>query len=246
MQTTTGLRPSSDRKVRLYPSQKNSFGTTPGLPENGGTCPGATTNAGGCAHLKKGRKTTTCYVDSLMRGYKGVKNVLDHNRDVTTGKTTDELRELFLDEFRRFLYTEKSRGNTTMLNYRIHWSGDIPNKNYAYALADAMMEMEDIQFWSYTRSFWAVPILAGIPNFQLYISADPDNEAEALEVYENWKHHDVAICYMAKENPSRDKEKFPVRLVACPVDTGKMELEGGCHTCRMCFKEKGKNVFFKT
>lgn len=244
MQTQTGIKPSSDRKVRLYPTQLNSFGTTPGRPEDGGTCPGATLGEGGCAHIKKGRKTPTCYVVGLMRFFKGVKTVLDNNRDVLSDKTQGELREIFTDEFRRFYYTEKSRGNTSILHYRIHWSGDVPTPEYAYALADAVMEVPEVSFWGYTRSMFTVPIMAGIPNLRWYISVDPDNEAEVMPVYEKWKDQgNIHLAWMGKENPCREGD-FPHRLVACPVDNKKMELEGACHKCKLCLV--GKDVFFKT
>lgn len=240
-----GLRPSSDRKVRLYPTQKNSFGTTPGLPKDGGTCPQATTGEGGCAYIKPKRKNPTCYVVGLMKAYKGVKGVLDHNRDVVKGcDTIEELTEVFDSEFKRFRYTERARGNTTMLNYRIHWSGDIPDKPYARALADAIMANPEINFWNYTRSTFAIPILAGIPNLRQYLSVDPDNREEMLEVYEKWRHHgNIHLAWMGKTNPYKDGD-FPHRLVACPVDEKKMELEGGCHKCKLCLK--GKDVFFRT
>jgi hypothetical protein len=235
-----GLRPSSDRKVRLYPSQKNSFGMLSGLPEEGGTCPGATVGKGGCRYIEKKRTTPICYVDKISRIYKGVKNVLQHNTDVAKSLSREELTDTLTREFKRFLYTEAARGNTTILNYRIHWAGDIIDKDYAYALADAMMAVPEVSFWGYTRSLFSVPILAGVENVNWYISLDEENREAGLEVYEKWKKHgNIHIAWLGHERP----ENFSHRLVSCPVDNKKMALEGACHKCKLCLRPK--NIFFK-
>ncbi len=235
------LRLTSDRKTRLYPSQKNTYGLSPGSLEVGGSCPGATYEKGGCAHVKEGRKLGDCYVMLLQVSYKGVKPILQHNTELIKKSSKEELVEILTNEFLRFEATERSRGNTTILNYRLHWSGDILNEEYAEALAIAIKNVPNVKFWGYTRSFFAIPILSGIANLKMYISADEANEKEALEVYNAYVGSgNISICWMGKVRPMNSN--FP-RLVSCPVDSGKMELEGGCHNCKLCFR--GTPVFFE-
>lgn len=238
---TAFIRASSDRKTRLYPTQQNTYGLSPGSVESGGSCVGATYGEGGCAHVKKGRKLGDCYVFQLQVIYKGIRGVLEHNTNFIFNTPKSVIQKMLETEFKRFEVTEASRGNTTILNYRIHWSGDIPNVEYAEALRDAMLAVPNVKFWTYTRSFFAVPILAGISNLKLYISADEANKVEALKVYkENVSSKNISICWMGKVRTT--EKEFP-RLVACPVDSKKMEIEGGCHKCKLCLK--GKPVFFE-
>jgi len=234
------IRASSDRKTQAYPAQRNTFGTLPGLPGEGGTCPGATTGAGGCSHVWKGRKTKVCYVDKLIRAYKGVKGVLQHNTEELTKATHDEKVALFITEFLRFYDEEKRREKSDAFWYRLHWSGDVPDEEYAWALKEAMEACPFIKFWGYTRSLFSVPILAGTKNLRWYISADATNVEESWELYQKYlmdpEVNNIHFCYLGKERPKE------LKLATCPVDAGRLDLEGGCHKCQLCFK--GARIFF--
>jgi hypothetical protein len=235
------IKPASDRKTQAYPSQLNTFGTLPGDPRKGGTCPGATTAAGGCQEIKKGRKLPTCYVEKLMSAYKGVRTSLQHNTDLLLNANYDEKITLFLNEFLRFYDTEIKRNKVDQYLYRIHWSGDIPDEEYAQALKQAIIQMPHVGFWGYTRSMFSIPILASIPNLTWYISVDDVNKEQAMATYMEYKHHsNIEIAYMAKEKPVLEE----TRLIACPVDTGKKELNMACQNCMLCMA--GKPIWFKT
>jgi len=236
------IKPTDDRKTQAYRGQKNTFGLLPGDPRCGGTCPGATFGPGGCRESLSGRVTPVCYVERILALRPAVCRVLAHNTRLLLDTTYDQRLALFLQEFLRFYSLEKRKKRTTDLRYRLHWSGDIPDEEYACALREAIEACPFIQFWGYTRSFFSVPILAGLKNLAWYLSLDSCNFDEGWKVYQ--KHKDagnIHIALMAKNN-----RKLPdgTRLVACPVDEGKKALELACFSCRQCFS--GKSIFFRT
>ena len=202
--TKPAIKPSSDRKVRCRPSQKNTFGLMPG---RGGTCPASTRGCGGCESPEPGRKTPTCYVFPLMRAYKGVEGVLQNNTDLLMNSDIPTMTQLLVDEFNRFLRLEK-RARKTNMAYRLHWSGDIFSKDYATALTAAMREFPEIRFWCYTRSFpYGVKLARENGNLSMYLSLDPVNAYAGLRAYfdaMSGVHGELAgtlrIAYMAPEN----------------------------------------------
>jgi len=235
------LKLTNDRKTRGHKSQKNAFGLSPGLPSQGGTCPGATTGSGGCQHIADGKKTATCYVEGLRKAYTTVAKALQHNTDLVMKATEEELTELFCNMFQEFKDIEVKRGKIENLWFRHHWSGDMPDEKYCRAIKAAMLKFPEINFWTYTRSWFALPILHDVPNLVIYVSADAVNLNKALKAYLDYENSsNVALCYMGEEPPKIAGIKF----VACPVDNGKMALEEACHKCKLCLK--GKVVFFKT
>ena len=50
----------------------------------------------------------------------------------------------------------------------------------------------------------------------------------------------ISACYMSKEAP----DNFEKEMAGCPVDMKRMDLEGGCHNCKLCLK--GVDIWFKT
>lgn len=241
------IKPTSDRKIRFYTAQQNTFGLLPGDPAGGGTCPDCTQAAGGCWYLAPGRKTHTCYVDALMGCYKGIRAVLEHNSRILRAADKDEKVRLLDAEFTRFEEAENKRAKRTgegpFMHYRIHWSGDVFDREYAEALATAVAKHPKTQFWIYTRSFDFIPLLKQAPNLLIYMSLDQVNYDHGASVYRCW-HEDnpnVQFCYMAKENN--------LALRECPVDAGRMAMEGGCSRCKHCLRPKAGStggVWFKT
>jgi hypothetical protein len=272
------LKPTCDSKTRFYKTQKNTYGLLPGGGMhllNGvtckGSCPGATTGPGGCWNAPDGRKNKTCYVDNLMKVYKNVGGVLAHNTELMMEADYRGKVELLLAEFERFRKTEarrKKKGNTPYLYYRLHWSGDIFDQEYARALKQAMTTNSDIEFWCYTRSFFSVPILCDTPNLNLYLSLDPVNYVEGMATYVEHRHRSprLAVCYMAKEkdveqydeavkaelerrNLTGDKPldwALNPRYTPCPADTKRLKTEEACKTCGKCIFPGPGNVWFKT
>lgn len=252
------IKPSCDRKTRAYKNEKNTFGLLPGP---NGSCPCATTGEGGCWNKPVGHRLHTCYVDSTMNCYHGVKGVLRHNTKLLMGATQQTMFHLLHHEFDRFNTKHDSLINTDMWRrnpaYRLHWSGDIFSLAYAQALRDAMSFFPHIKFWCYTRSLFAVPVLCDVPNLSLYISADPCNLKQAAVCYDQYKSrgNNLNIAYMAGEDTFVEKAKYAtgiksrrilgMKLTPCPADAGKMQVDGACNKCRMCINGQ-KSIWFAT
>lgn len=256
------IKPTSDRKVRFRIGQQNTFGLLPGPPEDGGTCPGCTQAEGGCWYIGKGRKTRTCYVDGLMRAYKGIRAILEHNTRILGAASPAEKLTILNAEFDRFEKAELKWATRNkqdpFTHYRLHWSGDIVDQEYAEALVKAIQRHPDIDFWLYTRTFDVAGFFWHERNVSLYLSLDPVNIEKGLSAYLNQPSNN--ICYMSKTNNFLagakvadiytdmgvdPKEALKLKMTPCPVDTGKMQLEEGCANCRRCVDGKGA-VWFKT
>lgn len=268
------LIPTCDRKTKFWKNQQNTYGLLPGLE---GTCPCATTAEGGCWNIPEGRKLPECYVARTMSCYKGVYGVLEHNTQTLKRATEWEKVQILDAEFGRFrtkelrhLGAEAKSGDFSPF-YRLHWSGDIFDEEYARAIASAVQLNSDIRFWCYTRSFFAVPILCNIPNLILYLSLDPVNVVQGMMTFTEHKkpNNHLQFCYMSKnddfkhkmervhdvlrsENKLRKACGYPLKetvfneaLRTCPVDVGSLALEGGCAKCKQCISSPAKPVWFK-
>jgi hypothetical protein len=249
------IRPSTDRKVLFFPKQKNTYGLLEGLPEYGGTCPGATEGKHGCQSVKEGRKLPICYVTNSRARYPSIDAILKHNTYILVGKKPDldERITMMCLEVERFLNELNWYNNKELKKdakhrpvepfYRWHWAGDIPDEEYAMAMAATMGNYPKVNFWGYTRSLDFVPILDTIENMKLYLSMDPENDEEVLRVFSRRRKKtgsNLSLAWMGVERPSISDTRF----VSCPVDTGAMDLMQACKRCRLCFR--GKDVFFNT
>jgi hypothetical protein len=249
--SSSELIPSNDRKVHFWKNQSNTFGLLPGPKACGGTCPGATKADGGCYHIPAGRKLPVCYASRVMHCYGGVRRILENNTRLLTKANQREMERLLNKEFARFRTAElahmKRTGITTQPVYRLHWSGDVFSERYAKALANAIRNNRDIMFWNYTRSFDWVKHFHSLPNLVLYLSMDQCNLGKGLVKYQELKPmiHDLRIAYMGKEHHLKNLNNMHLKLTPCPVDSGKLELEGGCAKCGICWRTTC-NVFFST
>ena len=203
-----GIKPTCDRKTKFWSRQQNTFGLMPGKD---GTCPGCTTGPKGCWYLAPGRKTHTCYVDTLMRCYSGIRGVLEHNTKLLMNASQTEMVKLLSAEFARFERDEARHHETTgepmALTYRIHWSGDLFSPVYAQALSEAMMQHPLVNFWSYTRVFSSVPQVLRAKNLMQYLSLDPENVDKGLMAYDECSGADnpnLQLCYMSTSDDSED------------------------------------------
>jgi len=242
------IKLSNDSKTRCYKAQKNALGLMPG-PENcGGTCPYSTTGEGGCWSIPEGRKLNTCYVAHCIARRPNVKALLQHNTGLmkTTTKT-----QLLVETFDAFRKKELKRPDP-QLNFRLHWSGDIFNIDYAKALVESMSQFPDINFWTYTRSFPYVSLFEKATNLSLYLSLDKQNLNQGLQTYCQFKWPHLKLCYLSpvedwKEQFKDVKDLGAIKFTACPVDSGKLELEHSCIKCKMClYNDKKIHIWFKT
>lgn len=232
------LRRSKDRKVTnaVSPNGKTpTIANTFGLPSGKAySCPGATSVC-----------ETICYAGKLEKVYKGVKAILLENWNQLKDASFDEM-VLLLDEMIVDFKADCDKRNAEKL-FRIHWDGDFFNETYTYAWKKVVESHKDIQFWVYTRSDFAVPILKGIDNLALYFSADDANFdlAEKLKRTEG-----VKLAYLA-QNFAMGKDKMlsitPKSAVPCPENNKKLPLisEKGsaCVTCGQCVFARNDILF---
>jgi hypothetical protein len=222
---------TNNSKVRFKANHCNTFSLKQGSTEDGGTCPGMTEGPGGC-----GEK---CYDKNLRKLYKAYASVEDYNTQLVINSSKDDTYSVIKNSV---IYWLLGEGNKQPY-FRIHTGGDFYNEEYAGCWARVMLEYPQVQFWAYTRSLFAVPILAEVGNLTLYLSCDPVNKDKVIKAYDNYKHYpNVAIAWMGNEIPENlfsDKA-----FLVCPEVTGKLKnkkTEGACSRCRACVDRKLKN-----
>jgi hypothetical protein len=221
---------TNNSKVRFYNNHNNTFSLTQGPPSEGGTCPHATKGPGGCLNV--------CYDKNLRKLYKRYAAVEDAN----TAKVIDAdfalAYRVIKNTITKWLLANK--GNKPF--FRIHTGGDFFNLTYVEAWSKVIEETPSVRFWAYTRSLFAVPVLAECKNLTLMLSCDIVNKDEVLVVYDKYKDYpNVAIAWMGDSFPE-DVVDRP--SLACPEVTGKVKkLDdiGACARCRVCVDRPLKN-----
>ena len=232
---------SKDRKVTnaVSPNGKTpTIANTFGLPSGKAySCPGATSV---CEKI--------CYAGNLERIYKGVKDILVKNWEQLKDAKYETMVQL-LDEMITDFEKDCDKRNADKL-FRIHWDGDFFSVQYAIAWATVIKKHSDVQFWAYTRSAFAVPILKNIPNLGLYFSADDANFELASELK---KTTGVKLAYLA-ENFAMGKERMleivDKAAVPCPENNKKLKLisdkGSACVTCGQCIFERNDILFSRS
>jgi hypothetical protein len=215
---------SENRKTRFHKNHKNTFGLKTGKPERGGTCPGATGGDEGCEDV--------CYACTTSRIYKNYQKVEDHNTNIILKADYPLMVEIIRNTVLKFLL---GGGNTKQF-FRLHMGGDFFNEVYARAWAHVMKEWPNTRFWGYTRSLFAIPILAEVKNLSIYLSCDPVNIKQVLKAYEPYRDYpNVAIAWMGDTFPEEllnDRE-----YLSCPAvnkQTKSTKDYGACSRCRAC------------
>jgi len=239
--TQLTLKRSKDRKVAnaITPNGKApAIANTFGLPSGKAfSCPGATTV---CEKI--------CYAGNLERIYKGVKDVLLHNWAMLENATEEEATAYLaamIDEFRK----DCDKRNAEKL-FRIHWDGDFFNETYTIAWRNVIEANADIQFWAYTRSEFAVPLLINIGNLSLYFSTDMANRVLGIKLK---KQYGVKLAYLAntfaegKSDFETIQDKSPI---PCPENNRKLALitdkGSACVTCSQCVFNRNDILFSAT
>ena len=237
------LKLTDNSKTKFKSNHLNTFGLNYGLPIHGGTCPGATSGSGGCLHLKiNNGKNATCYMAKLVKAYPNLKKSLDWNTQLVKDKSVEELVQILTDTVTEFIKRNKGQ----QLYFRIHTSGDFYSEDYTKAWHATIKKFPQVQFWVYTRSFFAIPILVELKNLSIYISADASNWKEAKETHDKYKqYNNLGISYMGNTSPD------DLRFVKCPEITKKIlntKQQGACSRCKLCFthseKIKLRNINF--
>ena len=226
------LNLSENRKTKFFSGHKNTFGLRTGLPKYGGTCPGATQGAGGCQCSRGEKDEPICYAAKLRRIYPNYGKTEDYNTDLLLSASYDEMVILIRNTVMKWLLN----GGYRKQYFRLHMGGDFFNETYTQAWKKVIKEWSFVKFWTYTRSMFAVPILADCKNLSLYLSCDPANQEEVMKAYSPYKgYSNVAIAWMGNSFPE-DVLNDRNHLV-CPEITKKIKsskVEGACSRCRAC------------
>jgi hypothetical protein len=237
-QTPMALIRSKDRKVAnqvnaggKQATMANSFGLPSGTAFS---CPGATSV---CEKI--------CYAGNLERIFKGVKEVILTNWEQLKDADLDTMISLIdtmIDEFE----VECEKRNADKL-FRIHWDGDFFNETYTLAWKQVIRLHPDVQFWAYTRSDFAVPLLIGIENLSLYFSADEANKDLAISLK---KQYGVKLAYLAKDfktGKSDFAELQDKSAIPCPENNKKISListkGSACVLCSQCVFNRNDILF---
>ncbi len=232
------LTRSKDRKVANAVNKSGTQATianTFGLPSGKAySCPGATSVC-----------ETICYAGKLEKVFKGVRQVLVSNYEQLLA--TDTLGMIALiDEMIQEFKADCEKRNADKL-FRIHWDGDFFSEDYARAWAFVIRLNPDVQFWAYTRSDFAVPILVNIPNLALYFSADSANKTLAWELK---REYGIKLAYLAKDfatGKSDFNEQQEKSAVPCPENNKKIpmisEKGSACVMCSQCVFARNDILF---
>ncbi|AVD99414.1 hypothetical protein SEA_BILLNYE_245 [Streptomyces phage BillNye] len=239
---------SNDRKVTnaVSPNGKtpkiaNAFGLPAG---KGYSCPGATSF---CERI--------CYAGKLEKVYKGVKAVLVRNfQELLYADYLDGIdgmaRELSL-MIQLFRAQCEHKGAEKL--FRIHWDGDFFSVDYAEAWARVVKENPDIRFWVYTRSFSdslnVLPVITGIDNLTVYLSADPVNIELA-----NKRAAEYGVNIATVADTFKDARETIVdsarKTYACPENRKSIpiisEKGSACVRCGICIDGRGDVLFSRT
>lgn len=239
------LKLSNDRKVsplsrwatgakRYEPMVPNSFGLPAG-PD--ASCPGAT------------EFCTGCYAVNIERAFPSVARLTAHNFELlkACGSNVSAMAALLSEAVGRFdaqrLKVEKRTGKPVPAVFRIHWDGDFYSAQYAAAWAQVIREFGHVQFWCYTRSFFAVGMLANLDNLSLYLSVDEFNAAEGQATHEAFPWTRLALCAQDFDSAEVLARKVSGRNAPkCPEQTGRYALvnaetgQGACVECGLCVK----------
>ena len=229
---------SKDRKVTnaVSPNGKTpTIANTFGLPSGKAySCPGATSV---CEKI--------CYAGKLEKVFKGVKAVLLTNWEQLKDASQEQMEALLyqmIDEFDK----DCDKRNAERL-FRIHWDGDFFSDTYTVAWRNVIKAFPKIQFWVYTRSDFAIPILTGIDNLALYFSTDDDNWQLASELK---KSTGVKLAYLANNFAMGKERMLSITVksaIPCPENAKKLPLisEKGsaCVTCGQCVFARNDILF---
>ena len=219
----TSFQLTNNSKVRFFNKHNNTFSLTQGPPEEGGTCPMATSGKGGCLEV--------CYDKNLRKLYKGYAAVEDANTLKVVGVSMEKMYRVIKNTVMKWLLN----GGQEEPYFRIHTGGDFFSEAYARAWAKVIEETSEVRFWAFTRSLFAVPILAECKNLTLMLSCDPVNKDDMLEVYSRYKEYsNVAVAWMGEDFPEQISDR---KKLDCPEVTGKMKKlndVGACARCRAC------------
>jgi Gene product 88 len=229
---------SKDRKVANLVNKSgtqalvaNTFGLPAGKEY---ACPGATSVC-----------EVMCYAGKLEKVFKGVRQVLLANWEQLKDADYLTMFGLLSEMIESFVADCEKRGAEKL--FRIHWDGDFFNEEYTLAWRDVIQSFPDVQFWAYTRSAFAVPILIDLPNLGFYFSTDSANRVLGIHLK---KKYGVKLAYLANTFAEGKKDFLTIQeksAIRCPENNKKMPMisvEGSaCVRCSQCVFARNDILF---
>jgi hypothetical protein len=229
---------SKDRKVAnlvnkggTQPLIANTFGLPSGVQYS---CPGATSV---CEKI--------CYAGKLEKVFKGVRQVLLTNWEQVKDADRETMITLLFEMISEFVEDCEKRGAEKL--FRIHWDGDFFNEDYTYAWRYVMLQFPDVQFWAYTRSAFAVPILIDVENLGFYFSTDSANRVLGIHLK---KKFGIKLAYLANTFAEGKEDFLTIQdksAIPCPENNRKIGListEGSaCVRCSQCVFARNDILF---
>jgi hypothetical protein len=171
---------------------------------------------------------------------------------VVVSDNFEQLRDANLDEMVHLLGT-MMRGFDAECDekgleklFRIHWDGDFFNLTYVVAWQRVIKSNPQINFWAYTRSVFAVPLLNKVDNLSLYFSTDSQNKVIAEILH---RTTGVQLAYLADSFAigKQDMQALGLKAVRCPENNGALPLAdangSACVQCGLCIDGRA-NVLF--
>jgi hypothetical protein len=232
---------SKDRKVTNLVNKAGKqalIANTFGLPSGKAfSCPGATSV---CEKI--------CYAGRLEKVFKGVRDTIVSNYEQLLNADLVGKANLIYNMIDEFVADCEKRNADKL--FRIHWDGDFFDEEYTKAWRMVIVRFPDVQFWAYTRSDFAVPMLINIPNLALYFSADEANKTLAWELK---RKYGVALAYLAKDfatGKSDFNEQQEKSAIPCPENNKKIpmisEKGSACVRCSQCVFARNDILFSAT
>jgi len=229
---------SKDRKVANIVNKGGTqalVANTFGLPAGKAfACPGATSVC-----------EVMCYAGKLEKVFKGVREVLLSNWEQLKDADYFTMISLLSEMIEGFVVDCEKRGADKL--FRIHWDGDFFSEEYTRAWRTVIRDYPDVQFWAYTRSAFAVPILIDLPNLGFYFSADSANKTLAWQLK---REYGIKLAYLAKDfatGKSDFNEQQEKSAIPCPENNKKIKMistEGSaCVRCSQCVFARNDILF---
>lgn len=229
---------SKDRKVANVVNKggtqalvANTFGLPAGKEY---ACPGATSVC-----------EVMCYAGKLEKVFKGVRQVLLANWEQLKDANYSTMVTLLDEMIVSFVADCDKRGAEKL--FRIHWDGDFFNETYTLAWREVILKHSDVQFWAYTRSAFAVPLLINIDNLGFYFSTDSANRVLGIHLK---KKYGIKLAYLANTFAEGKKDFLTIQeksAIPCPENNKKMPMisvEGSaCVRCSQCVFARNDILF---
>ena len=197
----------------------------------------------------------SCYVKGLAQHAPEIYSRYQSNADaLATILKPGNDRAFFLSALKLAQWIEENAAG----GFRWHVSGDVLHAHHALWIAEVCALAPGVEFWIYTRTLEAVPVLIRAHNLAVNVSADADNFIAAREVAQA---NGARVCYLTTDGSLPELPDGSVifpdyalrtrkpgddatwwnsltpdqRRGVCPTDQFGQSEAHRCGPCRKCF-----------